>query len=372
MKIAVVHDWLVDWAGSERVVEQILACYPTADLFALVDFLPPELRTRVLGKQARTTFLQHWPFARSHLAIYLPWMPIAIEQLELSSYDLVISSSHAVAKGVITGPDQLHVSYVHSPMRYAWDLQADYLRGTSWWSPKGFATRWLLHYLRLWDARTPNGVDAFIANSQFIARRIRKVYARSAEVIYPPVDLHGLDVSSRKEDFYLSLGRLMPYKRTDLIIEAFRQLPNRTLVVAGDGPERRRLQKNAPKNVEFVGNQTEIAKAEYLKRARALIFAAKEDFGITPVEAQACGTPVLAYGAGGALETIEPLGSQQPTGVFFASQTADAIAAAVREFEENAARFDPAACRANAERFGPERFRRELVELIEELASARR
>lgn len=373
MKIAVVHDWLVDWAGSERVVEQILACYPCADLFSLVDFLPTERRAQVLNKRASTTFLQRMPFARSHLPWYLPFMPIAIEQLDLSSYDLIISSSHAVAKGVLTGPDQRHVSYVHSPMRYAWDLQHDYLRGLAGRGVSGWPLRWTLHYLRLWDTRTSNGVDAFAANSGFVARRIHKAYRREATVIHPPVEVSRFTVREDRDEFYLCVGRLMPYKRVDIVVEAFRQLPNKRLVVIGDGPEYGALKRRRTPNILFTGYQPDTVVAEHLQRAAALIFAATEDFGIVPVEAQACGTPVIAYGAGGALETVLPLGAApNPTGVFFHQQTAAAIMQAVLKFEDNAAAFEPRNCRANAERFSPDRFRLDFRTFVDRTLSSSR
>jgi len=358
MKIAVVHEWFIDWAGSERVTEQILASFPDADLFALVDFLPDEYRPKILAKRATTTFLQRAPFSRAKLHWYLPLMPLAIEQLNLSAYDLVISSSHAVAKGLISGPGQLHVSYVHSPMRYAWDMQHEYLRGSIGRGLSGLALRSTLHYLRLWDSRTANGVDAFAANSSFVAQRIHKIYRRTAEVIHPPVEIARFTACESREDFYVCVSRLFPYKRIDIIVDAFRQMSDRRLVVIGDGPQYRSLKRAATANITFLGYQSDEVIADHLQRAAALIFAAKEDFGIVPVEAQACGAPVIALGAGGVLETVLPLGtSPKPTGVFFHEQTAAAIVEAVLEFENNAGAFEPKHCRANAERFSPERFR---------------
>jgi glycosyltransferase involved in cell wall biosynthesis len=364
MRVAVVHEWFVDWAGSEKVVEQILTCYPSADLFSLVDFLPPEHRKKLLNKVATTTFLQRMPFARTHLHWYLPWMPFAIEQLDLSGYDLVISSSHAVAKGVITGPDQTHISYVHSPMRYAWDLQHDYLRGKAGRGLRGLALRRVLYKLRQWDSRSANGVDDLVANSQFVAKRIHKVYRREAQVIHPPIDIERFKLRENKDDFFLCAGRVMPYKRVDLVVKAFERLPMHKLVVIGDGPELRSIKANATKNVEFLGYQSDSVLQEYLQRARALIFAAKEDFGIIPLEAQACGTPVIAYGAGGVLETVTPLTQPNPTGLFFSEQSSEAIVAAVRDFERHSTEFAPQACREKANAFSPERFRREFTEFV--------
>lgn len=368
MKIAVVHEWLVDWAGSEQVLEQILHCYPAADVFSLVDFLPSELRARIMGKHASTTFLQRMPFARSHLEWYLPFMPIAIEQLDLSSYDLIISSSHAVAKGVLTGPDQVHVSYVHSPMRYAWDMQHEYLRGTLGRGLRGLALRWILHYLRMWDARTAHGVDAFAANSKFVARRIAKTYGRQARVVYPPVDIERFETTHAKDEYYVCVSRLMPYKRVDLIIEAFKRMPDKRLIVVGYGAELHAHKRDTPTNVELLGFQPDLVVKDLLQRARALVFAAKEDFGIVAVEAQACGTPVIAHGAGGLAETVVPLGSANPTGVLFHRQTASDVIDAIERFEANLHLFDARNCRRNSERFSREEFRRNFLSFVDEHA----
>ena len=366
MKVAIVHEWFVDWAGSEQVVEQILACYPDADLFAAADFLPDESRERLLGKKAGTTFIQRMPFAKRGVWRYLPLLPLAIEQLDLSAYDLVISSSHAVAKGVIVGPDQMHVSYVHSPMRYAWDLQHQYLqtsrldRGV-----RGALTRIMLHYLRLWDARTANGVDAFAANSGFVARRIWKTYRRDATVIYPPVDVDFFALRESKDDYYLCASRLVPYKRTELVVQAFTDMPQRRLLVVGDGPEGQRLRRMATRNVEFLGHLPRGELREHLQRARALVFAAEEDFGILPVEAQACGTPVIALGRGGVTETVIAPPASAPTGVFFPVARVECIAEAVARFERSEHVFRPENCRAQALRFSAERFRGEFRKLVE-------
>lgn len=366
-RIAVVHDWLVTWAGAERVLEQILTLYPQADLFALCDFLPRDQRAFVGERQARTTFIQHLPGARGRYRSYLPLMPLAIEQLDLSSYDLVISSSHAVAKGVLTGPDQLHISYVHSPIRYAWDLQHQYLRETGLdRGLKGWVARWLLHRIRLWDARTANGVDQFIANSEFIARRIRKVYGRQAEIVYPPVDVCSFRLHEEKEDFFLAASRLVPYKKMGVIVEAFSQMPGKRLVVIGAGPEMDRIRAKAGPNVQILGYQPIEVLRDHMQRARAFVFAAEEDFGITPVEAQACGTPVIAYGKGGALETIIGLEqSDAPTGVFFPEQSAESLKTAVDHFEANFSAFSPVACRQNALRFSTQVFRQRFSELVD-------
>lgn len=366
--VAIVHDWLVTYAGAERVLEQILALYPEADLFAVCDFLPENDRRFLYGRTPHTTFIQGLPFVRRRYRAYLPLMPLAIEQLDLSGYDVVISSSHAVAKGVIVGPDQLHVSYVHSPIRYAWDLQHQYLhaagldRGIRSW-----LTRWLLHRVRLWDARTANGVDVFIANSAYIAKRIMKCYRRSAKVIYPPVDLDQFTEHEPKDDFYLTASRLVPYKRVEMVAHAFAAMPQRRLVIIGDGPRFASVQQIAAghPNIRLMGYQHGDVLRDYMQRARAFVFAAEEDFGIMPVEAQACGTPVISFGKGGALETVRPLGVEHPTGVFFDEQSPEAVIAAVDLFERSVGAIKPGDCRMNAERFSTERFRAQFAALVD-------
>ena len=368
MRVAVVCDWLTCYAGSERVLEQILRLFPTADLFAVVDFLPLKARDFILHKKVRTTFIQRMPGAAKHFRGYLPLMPLAIEQHDLSSYDLVLSSCHAIAKGVLIGPDQLHISYVHSPMRYAWDFQHQYLREadldrgiTSW------VARWLLHRIRLWDVRTACGVDQFIANSQFIRRRIQKTYRRDAKVIYPPVDLSTFRRTDQaRQDYYFTASRMVPYKRMDLIVEAFSLMKDRKLVVIGEGPEMARVKAKAGPNVEFLGYRPTEEIVRHMQRARAFVFAAEEDFGILPVEAQACGTPVIAYGRGGARETVLDLNSPYPSGVFFHHQRTEDLIDAVQSFESNAAAFDPEAIRRNAERFSPEEFRGRFLNVVKE------
>jgi glycosyltransferase involved in cell wall biosynthesis len=293
-------------------------------------------------------------------------MPLAIEQLDLSSYDLVLSSSHAVAKGVLTGPDQLHVSYVHSPMRYAWDLQHQYLREMGLErGMRGWLAKWFLHRLRIWDQRTANGVDHFIANSRFIKQRIQRIYRRDADVIYPPVDVEAFVPAGAKDDFYLTASRLVPYKRIGLIVEAFARMRGRRLVVVGDGPELGKVRALAGANVDLLGYRGDEELRGLMQRARAFVFAAEEDFGIAPVEAQACGTPVIAYGRGGVTESVRGLDEQRPTGVFFAEQSAAAIVAAVEEFERNEHRIEPGACRESALRFSSARFVAEYASFVD-------
>ena len=292
-------------------------------------------------------------------------MPFAIEQLDVSSHNVILSSSHAVSKGVLTGPDQLHISYVHSPIRYAWDLQHQYLKESGLdRGLKGMLAKWLLHKIRIWDCRTTNGVDHFVANSQFIARRIKKVYGRDADVIYPPVDVESFNFCSEKEDYYVTASRLVPYKRVDLIVDAFSAMPDKKLVVIGDGSEMKKIKSKAAGNVEILGYQPNDVMQKYMEKARAFIFAAEEDFGITPVEAQACGTPVIAYGKGGSLETVRPFGVTQPTGILFDQQTPQSVIAAVQHFEKIKDDFVAEDCRNHAMKFSCERFKKEMDEYI--------
>lgn len=360
-KIAIVHDWLSGYFGSERVLEQILQIYPEADLFCVVDFLAPDERAFLNNRPVTTSFIQRLPLARRYFRNYLALMPLAVEQFDLSSYDLVISSSHAVAKGVLTHFGQLHISYVHTPMRYAWDLQEHYLGKGQRKGVKGVLSRALLHYMRMWDLRTANGVDTFVANSGVVARRLWKIYRREAEVVSPPVDVASFVVGREREPFYVTVSRAVRYKRIDLIVEAFSRMPDRHLVVIGGGAELSKLSSKATSNVTMLGHQPFEAVLAHMQRARAFIFAAEEDFGIAPVEAQACGTPVIAFDGGGATETV----IDGETGMYFAEQTAESLIQAINKFEYTGHRLDPDRIRRNAERFSVERFRYEFADLVE-------
>lgn len=364
-RIAIVHEWLATWAGSEKVVEQWLGLYPKADLYTVVDFLPEADRHRLQGRVPRTSFVQRLPGAKRHFRQYLPLMPLAMEQLDLSSYDLVLSSNHAVAKGVVTGPSQLHLSYMHSPMRYAWDLQHQYLRESG--IERGLRSvlaRGMLHYLRGWDVRSSNGVDAFAANSRFIAQRVQKVYRRSATVIHPPVATARFTVGGNRGDYFLAASRMVPYKRMPLIVQAFVDMPQHRLMVVGDGPELPRLRVLAEghSNIEVRGQVSDAEMVHAMQQAKAFVFAAEEDFGITPVEAMACGTPVIAYGRGGSLDTV----IDGVTGLLFDEQTVPAIAAAVARFDAMADGFDPAACRQQAECFSEAAFRERFTRWVDQ------
>ena len=363
MKVAIVHDWLVSYAGAERVLENLIKLYPEADIFTLVDFLPKDQRSFLGNKVISTSFVQRMLFARQKYRQYLPLMPLAVEQFDLSNYDMIISSSHAVAKGVITGPDQLHISYVHSPIRYAWDLQHQYLREAELNGIKEWVARYLLHKIRLWDSRTANGVDSFVANSNFIARRIWKVYRRESTVIYPPVAVEKFNLCENKDEYYVTASRMVPYKKMNLIVEAFTDMPDKKLVVIGDGPDYNKIRRLAGKNIVLLGYQPFEVLHSLMQKARAFIYAAEEDFGIVLVESQACGTPVIAYGKGGAREIICNFGqSDKPTGVFFEEQNTRAIQNAINNFEKYEGEIIPRNCRENSLRFAANLFRQRFIE----------
>jgi glycosyltransferase involved in cell wall biosynthesis len=365
-RTALVYDKLDVYGGGERVLEQMIDLYPDSAICVSVDIMKESDRGFLRGKKPITTFAQHLPFVKHHHRHFLLLLMFAMEQLDMSEYDLVLSGSASIGKGVITGPDQLHISYVHSPMRYAWDLQHQYLREAKLEKGlKSMLARWMLHRARRWDLGTANGVDHYLANSQFIARRIWKVYRREATVIYPPVDVDRFTLRTNKDDFYLTASRMVPYKKMAAIVEAFRDLPDRKLVVIGDGPEMKRIKSVAGANVEILGYQPSSVLTDLMQRARAFVFAAEEDFGITPVEAQACGTPVIAFGRGGALETIRGLDHEKPTGVFFDRQDPKAIAEAVLSFERNADRIAALDCWENAQRFSAEIFRETYSNFVE-------
>lgn len=371
MKIAIVHDWLINLGGAEQFLKDLLSIYPKADLFTVVDFLDEESRKFIQNKKITTTFIQRMPKAKSKYRNYLPFMPLAIEQLDLSKYDLIISSSHCVAKGIITGPDQIHISYVHSPIRYAWDLQNQYLKEAGLDKGlKGWIAKAILHYMRIWDTRTANGVDYFIANSKFIARRIWKCYHRKADVIYSGINLDDFSFSDKKDEFYLTASRMVPYKKMDLIVEAFTQMPDKKLIVIGTGPDFDKIQKIAQghENIKLMGYQPFDVLKDHMQRAKAFVFAAEEDFGRVPVEAQACGTPVIAYGKGGALETVRGLGiKDKPTGIFFDKQTKDSLIDAVNKFEQQNNLIKYKDCRENALEFGLDKFKYNFKNYVDKI-----
>ena len=369
MKYALVHEWLTPAAtgGSELVVEQILR-HVDADLYALIDFESSNPDSYLYGRTIGTTFLQNFPRTRQGVQKYLPLLPLAIEQLDLRDYDIILSSSHAVAKGVLAGPGQLHLCYCHTPMRYAWDLTFEYLQGSRMGrGVPGIFTRYLLHRLRQWDVASANRVDYFIANSQHTARRIWRCYRRPAKVIYPPVNVERFSFQADKEDFYLTVTRLVPYKQVALIVRAFNQL-GLPLVIIGGGPELERIRHLAKSNIQVLGTQPDAVVEEYMARAKAFVYAACEDFGIALVEAQACGTPVIAYQGGGALETIIDI-RQQPqagTGIFFFPQTPTALVEAVETFCQQQHQFNTESCRRQSVKFTPEVFAASYLSFLEQ------
>ena len=371
LKYALVHEWLTPKAtgGSELVVREILQ-HINADVYALIDFESSNPDSYLYQRTIGTTFLQHFPLARNGVQKYLPLLPLAIEQLDLRKYDVILSSSHAVAKGVITSPEQIHICYCHTPMRYAWDLTWDYLEGDSnGRGIKGILTRYLLHRLRQWDVISANRVDYFIANSQHTARRIWRCYRRRAIVIYPPVEVERFQKlaieRSLKADFYLTVCRLVSYKKVALIVKAFNKL-KKPLIVIGEGSQMKQLQNLAYSNVQILGWQPQNIVEEYMAKARAFVYAACEDFGIALVEAQACGTPVIAYGKGGAAETVRDIREfpETGTGLLFAEQSAEAIASAVEKFEKYQTQITIEQCCLQANKFSPTIFKKSYLEFI--------
>ncbi len=376
IKVAVVHEWLTDIAGSEKTLLEILKVVPQADLYCTVYNLNGNQQELFKSHKVKTSFLQKLPLAKRFHRIFLPLMPLAIEQHDLKGYDLVITSSHAVAKGVITGPDQLHICYCFTPMRYAWDLQNVYLKNSKFGKMLlAPLTRIFLHYLRIWDLRTVNGVDQFIAISKYIERRISKTYRRNSIILPCPVDTQRFHpLTSSKDGSYVTASRFVPYKRIDLIVETFtKSHPDKTLHVVGAGPEFKRIKALAGPNVFLHGYKNDEFLMDKMQKAKAFVFAAEEDFGIVPVEAQACGTPVIAFGRGGALDTVNDLSSNKPTGVFFYEQTAESLAEAINFFEKNADKFLEENCVTNASTFDAIHFRNQLQAIIKTtLSSARK
>lgn len=361
MKVALVHDWLTGMRGGEKVLEVFCELFPEADLYTLLH-IPGSVSAGIEKRRIRTSFVQKLPLARKRYRMMLPLFPMAIEGFDLSGYDLVLSSSHCVAKGVIPPPGALHISYLHTPMRYVWDMYYEYF-GTKGF--KGKAIGAFAHYLRIWDVSSSCRVDHYIANSAHVAKRIKKYYRRDSAVIHPPVDCSRFSVGTGPEDYYLIVSAFAPYKKIDMAIEAF----NRTglkLKIIGTGQDESKLKKIAGPNIEFLGWKTDSEIAGYYGKCRALIFPGEEDFGIVPLEAMASGRPVVAYGKGGALETIVPVGgkAKSPTGMFFQEQTSAALEEAVRSFEKNIKAFDPSAIREHALGFDRPVFKEKISEYI--------
>ena len=362
MKKALIHDWFSTYAGAEKCVESFTNIWDDFEIYSLIDFLKGTDRDKILkGKRAHTSLIQKLPFAKDKYRNYLPLFPLAIEQFDLSGYDVVLSSSHAVAKGVLTHSSQLHIAYVHTPIRYAWDLYHQYLRESGLdRGLKGMLAKYFLHKIRLWDASTANRVDHYVANSRYIARRIKKTYDKPSDVIYPPVDVDKFTLREAKEEFYLTASRMVPYKKIDLIVEAFSQTDKKLLVI-GEGPDMDKIKSKAGKNIELLGFADDEAMADLMGRAKAFVFAAEEDFGITPVEAQACGTPVICFGRGGARETVR----DGESGLYFMEQNAKELLAAVAKFEQNYDKFEPQKIRENSLKFSRARFEAEIKSYVE-------
>lgn len=360
MRVAVVHDWLSESGGAEKVTRELAALFQ-ADVFALVDFLNDEDRTFILGgKHARTSFVQHLPFARSSFRWYLPLFPAAIARLDVSAYDLIISSSYAVAKGVRTRTGQKHICYIHTPMRYAWVNEQGYLTDHGIKGLKARLVRWQLARLRAWDLRTNDRIDRFIANSRNVAGRVARFYGRSADVLPPPVDMSTFSLYDGPRSGFVSACRLVPYKRVDRVIEAFALLPDQHLTVAGDGPERERLQAMAPPNVTFVGHLPGDALVRHMQRAKALICAADEDMGLVPMESLACGTPVIALGRGGHTESI----IDGVSGIFFHDNGPDRIKAAILRFLRSVDLASPSALSSRAMGWSTQHFRERMLQFV--------
>lgn len=361
MKKALISDWYYVNGGAEKVIHSINSVWDDFDHFALIDFLNDEDRNFILnGKKVKTSFIQKLPTAKKNHRKFLQLFPIAIEQFDLNDYDLIISSSSAVAKGIKTHKDQLHICYCHSPMRYAWDLKDQYLKDSGLDKGlKGIYAKSVLKKIKKWDLSNSENVDFFIANSNHIAQRIKKSYNKESTVIYPPVDVDFFSLDENKENYYFTASRMVSYKKTQLIVEAFNELPHLKLIVAGDGPELEKLQKIAQSNIEFVGFITNEKLKVLMQKAKAFVFAAEEDFGIIPVEAQACGTPVIALAKGGTLETV----IENKTGVFFKEQSVEEIKQAVINFETKI--FDPKLIREHAVSFSKQRFELEMQVFVE-------
>lgn len=361
MKKALIHDWYYVNGGAEKVIHSFNKIWDDFDHFALVDFLKEDDRDYILnGKSVNTSFVQNLPTAKSNHRKFLQLFPYAIEQFDLSEYDLVLSSSASIAKGVLTNQNQLHICYCHSPMRYAWDLYHQYLNASSFGILKRIYAKRTLHKIRMWDVMNSNRVDLFIANSHYIKGRIKKIYNREAEVIYPPVDINQFQLQKKKHDYYFTASRMVPYKKIELIVRAFNNLPNKKLIVAGEGPEYKKIKSIAKSNIHLTGFLDTVELKSYMAEAKAFVFAAEEDFGIIPVEAQACGTPVIAYNKGGVRETV----INRKTGLLFNHQTEKSIIDAISEFET--LELDPVTIRQNAMRFSKERFEKEIADYVNE------
>jgi glycosyltransferase involved in cell wall biosynthesis len=358
MKVAIVHDWLTGMRGGEKVLESLCDLFPDAPIFTLIH-LPGSVSSRIESHRIHTSFVQRFPFLQNHYRNYLPFFPSAVQRFHLQDYDLILSSSHCVAKGAIPSPSALHISYCHTPMRYIWSHYQDYFGNRKIGFLKRATLPAVLKYLRGWDVSSCSRVHQFVANSQAVAGRIARYYGREARIIYPPVDVDYYTPSNGREDFYLIVSALVPYKRIEVAVEAFRQIRHRLLIV-GTGPEQNSLRKLASSNIHFLGKVNSERLRDLYRKAIALIQPGEEDFGISIVEALACGCPVVAYAAGGALETVV----DGETGLFFNELSVENL----RETVDKAGslRFNKALMRRAALRFSPDRFQSEFQSLIQE------
>lgn len=359
-----MHDWFASYAGSEKCVESFTNIWQDADVFTLFNLLNHEESQKVFkNKNLNTSFLQKAPFIKTKHRNYLPLFPYAIEQFNVSDYDFVLTSSHAVAKGVITSPEQLNICYCYTPIRYAWDLYHQYLKEANLTKGlKGLIAKSILHYIRMWDSTTANRVNYFVGISHYIAKRIEKNYGRKADVIYPPVDTQKFECCTQKDNYYLAASRFVPYKKIDLIVEAFKDFGGRKLVLIGDGPDRKKIIPLLSANVEYIGYQTDDKLKEYMQKAKAFIFAAEEDFGIIPVEALSCGTPVIAFNKGGASETI----LDGESGIHFDEQNISSLRDAILRFEKSENKFDPVSLSIYAKKFDREVFEKNIKEYVQQ------
>lgn len=356
MNVALVHEFLITWGGSDLVVQKFCEVYPNAPIYTAL-FDRAQIGDRFEGRKIVTSFLQKVPFAIKKHRLMMPFFPLAFESFDLTGYDVVLSSHHMAAKSVLTTAATCHISFVHTPMRYAWDFFPEYM--AEFGRLAQIPMRLLFHYLRLHDAVSANRVDYFIANARNVARRIMKHYRREAAVIHSPVQCSKFRVADRADDFYLVVSRLVPYKRVDIAVEAFNRIDGK-LVVIGSGPELKRLKSMAGPNVEFLGFVPDERMSEYYSKCRAFLFPGEEDFGITPLEAQASGRPVIAYAAGGALETVV----EGKTGAFFSEQTPGSLADAIRSFDPDS--LDPREIRRHAESFDEEVFKKKISDFVSE------
>jgi glycosyltransferase involved in cell wall biosynthesis len=363
-RIAIVHDWCPSFRGGERVLAELCELFPGADVYTLFDFLTPDVKEKYFSStKFITSPANRLPFVKKYYRSLFFLCPFLIEQFDVTTYDAVVTSSAAFSRGILTRPDQPHLCYVHSPIRYAWDEQFSYLQqGRLGFGPKGLLFRKMMHDLRTWDARTAHGPDHMLANSTYVKGRIRRVYGRKADVAFPPVDVDEMVLETEKDDVYITASFLAPYKRTDLVIEAFNAMPSRRLLVVGDGQQSKRLRQIAGPNVSFTGF---LPRDEYVRvvgRARAQVFAGLEDFGIALAEAQARGTPLIAFARGGACDIVRPLGDHEsPSGILFTEQSVKAIVEAVERFERHSAEITPENCRQSALRFSRAEFRRAIL-----------